>query len=87
MIFEDLQWADPSLLDFVDYLLNWSRGYPIFIVALSRPEISDRFPGWAAARRNLTFRKRGSSLYASRRGRTREKLVGSWSCASMIPPR
>jgi predicted ATPase/class 3 adenylate cyclase len=37
MVFEDLQWADPSLLDFVDYLLNWSRAFPIFVMTLARP--------------------------------------------------
>jgi class 3 adenylate cyclase/tetratricopeptide (TPR) repeat protein len=37
MVFEDLQWADPSLLDFIDYLLNWSRAFPIFVMTLARP--------------------------------------------------
>ena len=26
MVFEDLQWADPGLLDFIDHLLEWSQG-------------------------------------------------------------
>src|SRR5439155_1515107 len=59
MIFEDLQWADPSLLDFIEYLLNWSRGFPIFVMSLARPEISDRFPTWAAARRGVSTRRAG----------------------------
>src|SRR5213076_206088 len=25
MVFEDLQWADSALLDFIEYLLEWSR--------------------------------------------------------------
>jgi class 3 adenylate cyclase len=54
MVFEDLQWADPSLLDFVDYLLTWSRGYPIFLVCLARPDVVDRSPGWTGARRGVT---------------------------------
>jgi class 3 adenylate cyclase/tetratricopeptide (TPR) repeat protein len=37
MVFEDLQWADPSLLDFIEYLLNWSRAFPIFVMTLARP--------------------------------------------------
>ena len=28
LAFEDMQWADASLLDFVEYLLEWSRDYP-----------------------------------------------------------
>src|SRR6266542_3505690 len=51
MVFEDLQWADPSLLEFLDYLLEWSRGFPIFVMTLSRPG-TDRTS--LAARRNAT---------------------------------
>ena len=54
LVFEDLQWADPSLLDFIEYLLNWSRGHPIFVMALARPEVAERFPQWAAARRGVS---------------------------------
>jgi class 3 adenylate cyclase/tetratricopeptide (TPR) repeat protein len=54
MIFEDLQWADTALLDFIEYLLEWSKDYPIFILTLSRPEIADRRASWGAGRRNFT---------------------------------
>ncbi|MGH7721704.1 MAG: ATP-binding protein [Candidatus Dormibacteria bacterium] len=54
LVFEDMQWADSGLLDFVEYLLEWSRSSPIFIITLARPEISDRRPGWGAGRRGLT---------------------------------
>ena len=37
LVFEDMQWADPALVDFIDYLLEWSRGYPLFVLALGRP--------------------------------------------------
>ncbi|MGA8014653.1 MAG: adenylate/guanylate cyclase domain-containing protein [Candidatus Dormiibacterota bacterium] len=37
MVFEDLQWADPSLLEFIDYMLDWSRAFPIFVMTLARP--------------------------------------------------
>src|ERR1019366_7414736 len=37
MVFEDLQWADPSLLEFIHYLLDWSRAFPIFVMTLARP--------------------------------------------------
>ena len=51
LVFEDLQWADAALLDFVDHLLDWSRGHPLFVVVLARPELYDRHPDWAARRR------------------------------------
>ena len=44
LVFEDLQWADSGLLDFIDHLLDWSRGLPILVVTLARPELFDRRP-------------------------------------------
>ena len=53
LLFEDLHWADPGLLDFIDHLLEWSRGLPILIVTLARPELLERRPDWGAGRRNF----------------------------------
>ncbi len=46
LAFEDLQWADSGLLDFIDYLMEWSAEYPIFILALGRPELLLARPEW-----------------------------------------
>jgi class 3 adenylate cyclase/predicted ATPase len=54
LVFEDLQWADTGLLDFIDHLLDWSRGLPIMVVTLARPELFDRRPDWGANRRQMT---------------------------------
>ena len=39
LAFEDLQWADSGLLEFIDYLLEWSGERPIFVLALGDPEL------------------------------------------------
>jgi class 3 adenylate cyclase/tetratricopeptide (TPR) repeat protein len=57
LVFEDLQWADAGLLDFLEYLLDWSRGHPLFVLALARPEFGDKRPGWGSGKRSF------SSLY------------------------
>ena len=54
LAFEDMQWADASLLDFVEYLLEWSRNHPIFVVTLARPELLERRQTWGAGHRNFT---------------------------------
>jgi class 3 adenylate cyclase/tetratricopeptide (TPR) repeat protein len=54
MVFEDLQWADPGLMDFVESILEWSRSYPIMVVSISRPELRDQRPGWGAGQRSFT---------------------------------
>ena len=54
MVFEDIHWADAALLEFVEYLLDWSRAYPIYVMTLARPEVSEKHPGWGAHIRNYT---------------------------------
>src|SRR5450759_1740756 len=33
LVFEDLQWADDGLLDFIDSLFEWARSQPILVIA------------------------------------------------------
>ena len=46
LAFEDLQWADDGLLDFIEHLYRWSAGLPLTIVCTARPELSERRPMW-----------------------------------------
>jgi class 3 adenylate cyclase/tetratricopeptide (TPR) repeat protein len=55
LAFEDLQWADVGLLDFIEQLLDWSAASPIFILTLARPELRARREGWPAGRRAATM--------------------------------
>jgi class 3 adenylate cyclase/tetratricopeptide (TPR) repeat protein len=54
LAFEDLQWADESLLDFIEHLMEWSRHSPIFVMVLARPEFTERRPEWVGARRSFS---------------------------------
>jgi class 3 adenylate cyclase/tetratricopeptide (TPR) repeat protein len=54
MVFEDLHHADQGLLDFIDHLMEWSRGVPITVVTLARPELLERRPDWGAGKRSFT---------------------------------
>ena len=51
LLFEDLHWADAGLLDFIEYLVEWARSKPIFVVGLARPELGERRPGFGSATR------------------------------------
>jgi class 3 adenylate cyclase/tetratricopeptide (TPR) repeat protein len=46
LAFEDLQWGDDGLLDFVEHLNRWSVGLPLTIVCTARPELCERRPMW-----------------------------------------
>jgi tetratricopeptide (TPR) repeat protein len=54
LVFEDMQWADAGLLDFLEYLLEWSRSHPLFVLVLTRPELMERRPSWGAGKRSFT---------------------------------
>jgi len=54
MVFEDLHFADPGTLDFIDHVLEWSRNVPILVVTLARPELLTRRPDWGAGMRSFT---------------------------------
>jgi len=54
LVFDDLQWADPALLDFVEHLGTWARHHPILIVTLARPELLDHRGTWGAGAGRFT---------------------------------
>ena len=52
LVFEDLQWADDGLLDFIDSVLEWSRSHSILVIALARPDLIERRPTLGSTGRN-----------------------------------
>jgi tetratricopeptide (TPR) repeat protein len=54
VVFEDLQWADDGMLDFVEDLVDRSPGLPLLVIAAARPELFERRRGWGQGRRNAT---------------------------------
>ena len=54
MVFEDVQWADASLMAFIEHLLEWSADHALFIVVLTRPEAFERHPSLTVAKRSAT---------------------------------
>ena len=47
LVFEDLHWAEPTLLDLLEYLVGWSSGAPIMLFCLARAELVDARPLFA----------------------------------------
>ena len=54
LVFEDLHWADESLLDFIDELVDWVTDVPLLVVSTARPELLERRPGWGGGKLNAT---------------------------------
>jgi class 3 adenylate cyclase/tetratricopeptide (TPR) repeat protein len=47
IVFEDVHWAEPLLLDLIEYLVGFTAGKAIFVVCLARPELLETRPSWA----------------------------------------
>jgi class 3 adenylate cyclase len=54
LVVDDLHWAEPPMLDLVEHVADWSRGVPILLLCLARPELLDVRPGWAGGKLNAT---------------------------------
>ena len=46
LVFDDLQWADGRLLDFIEELVDRPGDAPILVVCLARPDLLEQQPSW-----------------------------------------
>ncbi len=54
VVFDDVQWGEPTFLDFIDHVTDWTRDAPILLVCLARPELLDIRPVWGGGKFNAT---------------------------------
>jgi predicted ATPase/class 3 adenylate cyclase/DNA-binding winged helix-turn-helix (wHTH) protein len=54
VVFDDLQWAEPTFLDLVEHVADLSRDAPIVVLCMARPELLDTRPGWGGGKLNAT---------------------------------
>lgn len=54
VVFEDIHWAEPTFLDLLDHLADWSRDAPLFLLVPARPELLDARSGWAGGKLNAS---------------------------------
>ncbi|MDP9319900.1 MAG: AAA family ATPase [Chloroflexota bacterium] len=53
LVFEDVHWAEPGLLDLIEDLAEWSRA-PLLLLCLARPDFRELRPTWGSAAANAT---------------------------------
>jgi predicted ATPase/class 3 adenylate cyclase/DNA-binding winged helix-turn-helix (wHTH) protein len=54
VMFDDLQWAEPTFLDLVEHVADLSRDAPIVVLCMARPELLDARPAWGGGKLNAT---------------------------------
>jgi predicted ATPase/class 3 adenylate cyclase len=81
VVFDDINWAEPTFLDLVQYVADWSRDAPILLICMARPELIEARPAWG--RHN---EKRVSLLLEpltdDESGRLVENLIGAAALAA-----
>ena len=48
VVLEDIHWAEPTLLDLIEYLAAWRADAPLLVLCLARRELLEQRPGWGS---------------------------------------
>ncbi len=51
--FEDVHWAEDTLLDLIEHVATNSSGAPLLLVCTARPDVFERRPGWSDVGRQV----------------------------------
>ena len=54
VVLDDIQWAEPGLLDLIDQVSDWSRDAPILLLCMARPELLEVRPDWGGGKLRAT---------------------------------
>jgi class 3 adenylate cyclase/tetratricopeptide (TPR) repeat protein len=46
IVIEDIHWAEPTLLDLLEYLAGWTHEAAVLLLCLARPDLLDERAGW-----------------------------------------
>ena len=52
VVLDDLHWAEPTLLDLIEYLADRSHGAPLVLLTMARHELLELRPGWTSRKEN-----------------------------------
>jgi class 3 adenylate cyclase/tetratricopeptide (TPR) repeat protein len=82
VVFEDIHWAEPTFLDLIDHVAEWSRDAPILLICLARPELLEARPNWGGGKLNAASLILGALTAAEA-----DALIDSLLGESELPPR
>ena len=54
LVFDDIHWGEPTFLDLVEHIADWSRGSPILLLCMARSDLLDVRPTWGGGKLNST---------------------------------
>jgi class 3 adenylate cyclase/tetratricopeptide (TPR) repeat protein len=54
VVVDDVQWAENTLLDLIEYIAGWTRGAPVLLCCIARPDLLELRPSWGLPKPNAT---------------------------------
>ena len=54
IVLDDLHWAEPTMLDLVEHVTDWTRDAPILVICVARPELLEQRPSWGGGKMNAS---------------------------------
>jgi len=52
VVFDDVQWGEPTFLDLIESIADRSRDAPILVLVMARPDLLDERPAWGGGKPN-----------------------------------
>ena len=74
LVVDDIHWAEPTLLDLLEHVAEWTRDAPLLIICTARPELRDERPGWGGELITLEPLSEGQT----------DELIGEWLGATPL---
>ena len=54
VVFDDIHWGEPTFLDLIEHIADWTRDAAILLLCVARPELLEIRPGWGGGKMNAT---------------------------------
>ena len=55
VVLDDIHWAEPTLLDLIEYVSTFARDAALFLLCIARPDLFDLRSSWTAPKPNATL--------------------------------
>ncbi len=54
-VLDDIHWAEPTLLDLIEYVSTFAQDAPLLLLCIARPDLFESRPAWATPKPNATL--------------------------------
>jgi class 3 adenylate cyclase/tetratricopeptide (TPR) repeat protein len=71
LVLDDIHWAEPTLLDLIEHLADWTRDAPLLVLCVARHELLEKRSGWGGGKSYATT----LTLEPLNEGESRELMV------------